>query len=231
MSNKSFINHTICPFCGSDAIQPVLAVKDHTVSRELFEVWHCDGCSNRFTQLAPDAASIAPYYQSAEYISHSDTNKGIVNRLYHIVRNYTLRSKKKLVRQVTGKQSGTLLDIGAGTGAFANAMQEAGWEITALEPDEAARQHAYRKYAVELQTPEALYQLPDNHYDVISLWHVLEHVHDLHGYLEKFFRILKPEGKLIIAVPNYTSYDATVYQQYWAAYDVPRHLYHFSPSG
>lgn len=231
MSDKNFINHTLCPFCQSAAIQPVLAVRDHTVSKELFEVWHCDGCSNRFTQLVPDVASIGPYYQSAAYISHSDTNKGLVNRLYHLVRNYTLRSKRKLIRRVTGKEKGLLLDVGAGIGAFAHTMREAGWEVTALEPDEKARQRAQEKYGLELQSPETLYQLPDAQYDAITLWHVLEHVHDLHGYLQVFARILKPGGKLIIAVPNYTSYDATVYQQYWAAYDVPRHLYHFSPAG
>ncbi len=231
MSDKNFINHTLCPFCQSAAIQPVLGVRDHTVSKELFEVWHCDGCANRFTQLVPDAASIGPYYQSAAYISHSDTNKGLINRLYHLVRNYTLHSKRKLIQRVTGKEKGLLLDVGAGIGAFTDAMREAGWEVTALEPDETARQRAKTKYGLELQPPETLYTLPDARYDAISLWHVLEHVHDLHGYLQTFSRILKPGGKLIIAVPNYTSYDATVYQQYWAAYDVPRHLYHFSPAG
>lgn len=231
MNNTNLINYTSCPCCGSTAISPVLAVKDHTVSHSFFEVWHCDGCANRFTQLVPDSTAIGPYYQSSAYVSHSDTDKGLINRLYHRVRNYTLRAKRKLIREVTGKQQGSLLDVGAGTGAFANAMQQAGWAVTGLEPDETARKNALQKYGLQLESPEVLYRLPDARYDVITMWHVLEHVHDLHGYLEKIAALLKPEGKLVIAVPNYTSYDATVYQQYWAAYDVPRHLYHFSPAG
>ncbi len=231
MNNKHFVTYTTCPCCHSEHIQPVLAVKDHTVSQEMFEVWHCDGCSNRFTQLVPDVASIGPYYQSADYISHSDTHNGLINRLYHLVRNYTLHSKRKLMSRVTGKRNGSLLDVGAGTGAFAHEMETAGWNITGLEPDAMARQNALNKYQLNLREPEALYELQAEQFDLITMWHVLEHVHDLHGYLEKFAQSLKPDGKLVIAVPNYTSHDAIVYQQYWAAYDVPRHLYHFSPEG
>jgi ubiquinone/menaquinone biosynthesis C-methylase UbiE len=145
------------------------------------------------------------------------------------VRNHTLKTKRQLLQQVTGKSTGALLDVGAGTGAFAHTMREAGWEITGLEPDETARQNAVRKYGLELRSPDELYQLPAAKFDAITLWHVLEHVHDLHGYLEKFYTLLKSGGKLVIAVPNYTSQDAKHYKGCWAAYDVPRHLYHFSP--
>lgn len=223
------ITYTNCPCCGSASIFPALSAKDYTVSNELFEIWHCDDCTARFTQRVPNAASIAPYYQSASYVSHSDTEKGLINRLYHLVRNFTLVSKRKLVQQVTGKETGSLLDVGAGTGAFSKAMQLAGWKLTALEPDETARQNAANKYGLTLQSPEKLFQLGAEQFDAITLWHVLEHVHDLHGYLLQFQKSLKTGGRLIIAVPNYTSYDAKVYGESWAAYDVPRHLYHFSP--
>lgn len=226
---SQLIHYTHCPACHSGEIYPALSAKDYTVSQEVFEIWQCEDCSLRFTQDVPDKSGIGPYYHSDAYVSHSDTQKGLVNRLYHQVRKHTLNTKRELIKKETGKHSGKLLDMGAGTGAFAHAMQQAGWEVTALEPEAAARETAQNKYGIRLLPPEQLNQLPAGEYDVITLWHVLEHVHDLHGYLEKFFRLLRPGGKLLIAVPNYTSYDAKKYGECWAAYDVPRHLYHFSP--
>jgi SAM-dependent methyltransferase len=223
------ITYQHCPVCNSQRLEFRLSAKDHTVSKELFEVWECSDCFARFTQHVPPASSIGKYYQSQDYISHSNTKKGIVNRLYHWVRTYTLASKKRLVRKLTRLKTGTLLDVGAGTGAFAATMQKAGWSVTALEPDETARLNAKQEYQLELASPEQLYQQPAEYFDAITMWHVLEHVHDLHGYINTFFRILKPQGTLIIAVPNYTSFDADAYGEHWAAYDVPRHLYHFSP--
>lgn len=226
----SKITYDNCACCGSNAIAKVLACRDHTVSKEVFEIWECSNCTFRFTQNVPDEANISPYYQSAEYVSHSDTKKGLINRAYHIVRKYTLQSKKTLVQKVTRLQSGNLLDVGAGTGAFANTMQQAGWKIIGLEPDPIARANALLNYHLKLNELNNLHQFESSTFDAITMWHVLEHVHDLHKYLETYERILKPGGRLVIAVPNYTSYDAAVYKNYWAAYDVPRHLYHFSPA-
>ncbi len=225
------ISLSLCPCCGSAAVFPALSAKDYTVSNEVFEIWHCDDCTNRFTQSVPDAGGIGVYYQSAAYVSHSDTQKGFINRLYHIVRKHTLSSKRKLLQKVTQKKTGSLLDVGAGTGAFVHTLQQAGWQITGLEPDDTARTNAAHKYGIQLLSPSLLNSLEASQFDAITLWHVLEHVHELHHYLERFHQLLKPGGRLIIAVPNYTSYDATHYKNCWAAYDVPRHLYHFSPKG
>ena len=218
-----------CPVCRSKNILPVLTVKDHTVSLEDFEVWECKHCTLRFTQSIPEAKDIARYYQSENYISHSDTNEGFINKMYHRVRRRTLLKKKSLVGKMTGKSRGTILDIGSGTGAFLHTMQLAGWDVTGLEPDTAARDRALKLYDLHLNLSEQLYSLPAGSFDAITLWHVLEHVHDLHGYINQINTVLKPGGKIFIAVPNYTSYDEEVYKEYWAAYDVPRHLYHFSP--
>lgn len=225
----SEINYDHCLCCGSAAVNKVFACKDHTVSNEYFEIWKCNTCTFRFTQNVPGEAAIGVYYQSSDYVSHSDTQKGIINRLYHYVRNITLNTKLNLIKKVTGVKKGILLDVGAGTGAFAFKMQQAGWNVTGLEPDEIARANAFKNYKLQLEESGGINSLPDNTFDAITLWHVLEHVHDLHGYLQKFFKTLKPGGRLVIAVPNHTSYDSNVYKQYWAAYDVPRHLYHFSP--
>ena len=224
------IHYTHCPACKATSIQQALTVKDYTVSQETFSVWHCTACTLRFTQDVPAASSIGKYYQSENYISHTNTSKGLVNRLYHIVRNYTLGAKKKLVQAVSGRSTGTLLDLGAGVGAFASYMRQQGWQVTGLEPDGETRKRAKEQNGIVLQDTEDLFKLPPAQFDVITMWHVLEHVHQLEAYLVQLKALLKPGGVLLIAVPNYTSHDAGFYQEYWAAYDVPRHLYHFSPA-
>jgi 2-polyprenyl-3-methyl-5-hydroxy-6-metoxy-1,4-benzoquinol methylase len=218
-----------CPACHRDAIAFQLKAKDFTVSGEVFEIWECDNCGLRFTQHIPSANSIGAYYRSENYISHSNTSKGLVNRLYHSVRAITLRQKARLLRNTTGLSTGTLLDIGAGTGAFAAFMRSEGWRVTALEPDESARSVAREQNNICLLSLNEFFSLPEASFDAITMWHVLEHVHALHEYMEQLKKLLSTNGRAFIAVPNYTSYDAAFYKEYWAAYDVPRHLYHFSP--
>ena len=226
MSN---IHYTNCPVCDSTGIKNVLSVKDHIVSGETFAIAECNSCSLRITQDAPDKASIAPYYRSEDYISHTNTSKGLINRLYQFVRKRTIQKKRKLVEKTSGLMKGTLLDVGSGTGVFVNEMKQAGWQVTGLEPDIEAKKIAWKLYDLELGDASNFFQLTTGSFDVITLWHVLEHVHDLAAYVQQLKSLLKENGKLIIAVPNYTSKDAALYKEYWAAYDVPRHLYHFSP--
>ena len=226
----SLIHYTNCPVCSTGPIHEAIRVKDHSVSGEEFSVWECSSCHFRFTQDVPDAQTIGPYYQSEEYISHTNTSRGLINRLYQAVRKRTLKSKRKLVQKQTGMGKGKLLDIGSGTGAFVHEMENAGWMVTGLEPDPGARQVAKQSFGVTLQDTSGFFALPESQFDAITLWHVLEHVHTLHEYMDQLKKLLKPGGRILIAVPNYTSGDAAAYQSYWAAYDVPRHLYHFSPA-
>jgi len=219
-----------CPICGSGSIDKKLAAEDYTVSHQSFEIWQCAACTLRFTQNIPDLLSVGSFYQSDAYISHTDTSEGLINKLYHAVRKRTLQRKLRLVEKATGIRKGQLLDIGAGTGAFVHTAQLNGWSVTGLEPDAGTRLRASDLYGITLQTTDTLFQLPADSFDAITLWHVLEHVHELHAYIEQIKKTLKKNGRLLLAVPNYTSYDAETYQQYWAAYDVPRHLYHFSPA-
>jgi len=227
--NSAIIHYQHCPACNSASIGPVLTVTDYSVSNEKFEIWECSSCKLRFTQDVPDQNSIGRYYQSPQYISHSNTKTGIVNKLYHLVRKFTLGQKKRLINNKTGLQKGKLLDIGAGAGTFAANMKNAGWSVTGLEPDATTRAKAIQNYGIELQPSDQLFQLIPQSYNAITMWHVLEHVHKLHDYLAEVKKLLKPGGVLFIAVPNYTSNDASRYQATWAAYDVPIHLYHFSP--
>ena len=222
------ITHSVCPICFSQAINYSLSAIDYTVSKQSFEIWECQNCTARFTQNIPSPSSVSKYYKSDQYISHSDTREGVVNKLYHRVRKITIRQKRKLIEKVSGTKTGKILDVGAGTGFFAQEMQKSGWEVLALEPDESAREKAAQSN-ITLKDLTELNSLQHGYFDVITLWHVIEHVHELHAYIDQFRKILKPSGNLIIAVPNFTSDDAKHYGIYWAAYDVPRHLYHFSP--
>jgi len=227
---NDLVHYTNCPVCDSSRLKTVFSIGDHSVSKESFLLVECDQCTLRITQDVPSADVIAPYYQSENYISHTNTNKGLVNQLYRQVRKITLHEKKKLIQKMTGLSTGKLLDMGSGTGAFAGYLKNAGWQVTGLEPDEGARKVAYQEFGVVLSDTSSFYELAPAQFDVITLWHVLEHVHDLKGYVQQLKKLLKPNGKLFIAVPNYTSEDALYYGAHWAAYDVPRHLYHFSPA-
>jgi 2-polyprenyl-3-methyl-5-hydroxy-6-metoxy-1,4-benzoquinol methylase len=223
------IHYQQCPVCGESTIQPALEARDYTVSQQVFPIWECTACTLRFTQDVPEAEHIGPFYQSETYISHSDTREGLVNKLYHRIRSITLKKKKDLIAAVSGKTAGSLLDIGCGTGAFLHTMKSAGWQVRGLEPDAGARAKAAELYGLSVAPVDQLFSLPSGSFDVITMWHVLEHVHELKAYIDQCKKLLVPGGTLVIAVPNYTSADASHYGPYWAAYDVPRHLYHFSP--
>jgi 2-polyprenyl-3-methyl-5-hydroxy-6-metoxy-1,4-benzoquinol methylase len=218
-----------CPACGNTLWHKGIQAKDYSISGEWFELRTCSVCGLRMTWPQPEAPEIGRYYASAAYISHSDTRTGLINKLYHSAREWMLKRKVKWVTLGSGKSSGKLLDVGAGTGHFAQYMQNHGWEVVALEPDSSARKVGAEKLQINILPLEELANQSPSTYDVITLWHVLEHVHDIGGYIDQFHSILKEDGTLIIAVPNYTSQDASHYGFKWAAYDVPRHLWHFSP--
>lgn len=219
-----------CPVCTSPAAGYVFDCKDHSISKEIFRLWQCKTCTHRFTFPVPAEAEIGRYYDAEHYISHSDTSEGIISKLYKTARKFTLSEKRRFVQRQTGLASGKLLEVGTGTGAFLNEMETSGWQTTGLEPDFNARQKAMKLYKLPVHEPSQLFELSAKSFDAITLWHVLEHVYDLPGYLRQFGKLLNSSGLLFIAVPNYTSHDAEHYKAFWAAYDVPRHLHHFSPA-
>ena len=219
-----------CPICGSNSLHKEFSAVDHLVSQECFDVWICGHCGFRFTQNVPDEQGIDKYYESADYISHSDTEKGLMNSLHHFARNMMLTAKAGHVTRATGLRQGWLLDIGSGTGYFAHLMTEWGWTVRALEKNSQARHFAQEHFGLKSDGDEAFNTLQDKSFDCITLWHVLEHLQHLNIMGDKFYRWLKDDGALLIAVPNNTSTDASHYGADWAAWDVPRHLWHFSPA-
>ena len=217
-----------CPICEGDTFRPFLTCTDYTVSKRDFNIVECTSCGFKLTNPVPDADAIGAYYQSEDYVSHSNTNKGLINSLYQMIRRRTIRQKGEKIIRHFGKKTGSILDYGAGTGTFLAHMKSIGWETVGLEPSPEARLVAEKEYQILLHPPEHLHHLPANSADVITLWHVLEHVHTLNETLARLTQILKNDGLMVIAVPNCTAYEAQVFGRHWAAYDVPRHLYHFS---
>ena len=216
-----------CPACGSNKYEKVLAASDYLVSGESFEIMECNDCSLRFTSPIPDSNEVVNYYESDKYISHTKRVTSIFDIVYKIVRKFTLRSKWKIVKRISQKQSGTLLDIGCGAGNFLRIMKQSGWNIKGVEVNEEVRKLA------EVNTNSIILNQTEffnstHKYDVITLWHSLEHLHELEQYLNTISLSLNANGVIVIAVPNYKSFDAEYFKQNWAAYDVPRHLYHFS---
>lgn len=214
-----------CPVCSETSFSLFLNLKDHMVSQEMFTIVRCDNCGFHFTNPIPNEENIGKYYQSEAYVSHSSTQKGFVNAVYNRVRKTTLKLKKDWVdRYADGK---SLLDIGCGTGHFSATMVKGGYNVVGLEPDPIARENAKALNNFEPLEQTELYSLKDETFDAITMWHVLEHVYELNKDIKEYNRVLKKNGVLFVAVPNLESYDAKHYKEFWAAYDVPRHLYHF----
>lgn len=216
-----------CPVCQKTEFRNRLVVEDYTVSHESFAIVQCAGCGFQFTNPRPTASEIGKYYESDAYVSHNSTAGGLVNQAYKLARVFTMRRKVKLLNKLAPRR-GKLLDYGCGTGHFLSAAKSAGWQVSGFEPNARARAEA----STRLEQPvgeEVLEALPAGSFDAITLWHVLEHVHTLNETLAQLVSLLKPDGVLLIAVPNVESLDAQHYREQWAAYDVPRHLYHFAP--
>ena len=217
-----------CPYSKSTKVVKLGECVDNTVSKKRFSIYKCLDNGLVFTWPRPLETEIGSYYEAEDYISHSDTSKGLFNSIYQNVRKFTLKSKVALIQRYTSSNS-RLLDIGCGIGAFLHEASNAGFDVTGVEPSMNARNLARDKYGLTVFDANYLIGIEDNSFDVVTMWHVLEHVYDLPGTLEFIERVLKTAGKAVIAVPNVNAFEAKMYGFEWAGYDVPRHLYHFSP--
>lgn len=215
-----------CPWCGSNKAQINLWLKDEFLTKKDFHICECLNCGLLYTMPRPSKEKIGAYYKSDEYYSHQENKKGFVPRLYEAIKKINLKHKFRLASR--DLPVGKLLDIGCGVGDFLHVAENKGWQCTGVEPSEEAREIARQRIKGDLLYSEDLEQLPDQSFDLITMWHVLEHVDDLKWQVAQLQRLIKPEGRIVIAVPNYRSYDGRFYNAYWAAYDVPRHLNHFN---
>jgi 2-polyprenyl-3-methyl-5-hydroxy-6-metoxy-1,4-benzoquinol methylase len=224
------IRHSVCPLCKSKDIASSLKCTDHLVSEEEFEIFKCSGCGFFFTQNYPEESKSVRYYESEEYISHSDSSKTVFDKMYQLARKIMLNRKKRIVKKVCGLSTGIILDIGSGTGHFLNSMKKAGWKTEGVEINIKAREYAGSIFNLDLLSPLEIQSLSDQSFDCITLWHVLEHFHEPFKYFQEIKRLLKLSGAVIVALPNIDSYDSKFYGTGWAAYDVPRHIWHFNPA-
>lgn len=204
-----------------------LTVKDHSVSGEEFQLMENITYGFLETLPQPKEENLSKYYQTEDYISHTDTKRNLFERAYHLVRNISLKRKLKLINSFDLEEK-KLLDIGCGTGDFLKTAKQDGWLSSGIEPNENARQIANLKTDNQVYDVKQLLNFEKHSFDVITLWHVLEHLPKLEEQITVLKNLLKEKGTLIIAVPNHNSFDANHYSKFWAAYDVPRHLWHFN---
>lgn len=216
-----------CPVCNKSDFTQFISCKDYTVSRETFIIQSCNSCGLKFTNPRPQGNLLSRYYESDEYVSHSKNTSGFINSVYYIVKNYSILKKIQLINRLAPK--GKILDYGCGTGDFLRACKVSGWDVAGVEPNHGARASAQTLLGTEIHPTIQHRNSQNENFNIITLWHVLEHISDLDHTVDLLLGTLKPGGILLIAVPNCNSYDAANYGKFWAAYDVPRHLYHFVP--
>lgn len=224
MDRDKLVRINNCPLCNGSEFKTFIKGKDFFLSGESFDIVSCSGCKFKFTNPVPKPDLLPGYYESDEYISHSQSQKGLQRRIYHVVRNYAIRSKISMIKRF--KPKGSLLDIGCGTGEFLKAIQKKDFFTIGIEPNLKARTTA--KELNKLTVVDKIDKLSSGaKFDVVTLWHVLEHINDINLIFHQIKNLLNEDGLLIVAVPNADSFDAKYYKEYWAAYDLPRHLYHF----
>jgi len=214
-----------CPWCDSEKTLIHLWVKDLFLTQEPFEIYECLKCGLLFTEPRPDDKNIGKYYQSEEYYSHQENKSGFIPKIYESVKGVNLKHKRNLATK--GLKVGKMLEIGCGVGDFLHEMEQKGWNCTGIEPSKEAKAIAQTRVKANILNPDELATLEDESFDLITMWHVLEHVDNLKEEVMHLQRLLKKGGRLVLALPNFKSADAEFYREYWAAYDVPRHLNHF----
>ena len=213
-----------CPSCGNKRFTLYLQTKDFFFSKESFQLSMCKNCSLVFTNPRPSKEDVYKYYLSENYISHSDKKFDITSIFYRWVRNIALTSKLKLINSLNAN-SKKILDFGCGTGHFLQKVHSNGWIAHGIEPNKTAIKNS--PSTIRHLIFESLNNIEEK-YNIISAWHVIEHIHELHETLKSLIKRLNDKGTLIIAVPNLSSFDSQYYGNHWAGLDAPRHLYHFS---
>jgi 2-polyprenyl-3-methyl-5-hydroxy-6-metoxy-1,4-benzoquinol methylase len=215
---------TVCPICSSTVFDDYIETSDFTTTAESFRIVKCSGCQFLITNPRPTNETISRYYLSEKYISHTGGRSTLIDRIYLAARRLTLDLKYQLLSDY--HQEGSVLDYGCGTGEFLHYLKQKNWTVQGVEPSDTARQKA--NGLLDQKVAPSLADIPTQEFQVITLWHVLEHIHELNETIQTLKKLLHKDGTIFIAVPNYESADAKRYEKHWAAYDVPRHLWHFS---
>lgn len=216
-----------CPVCSSNSFNKELALTDHFLSQEDFQIYKCATCGVLKTEPSPSPSEIGKYYETDDYLSHGDDQKGLFAKFYRLAKGYNLGWKGKLLMRL--KKDASFLDYGCGTGDLISHCQELGFSVRGAEPSSNAKSYLSPLVKDKVCTPEEELA-SDRTYDIISMWHVLEHIHEPRVILSSLKQKVNHNGHIVIALPNYESADAKYYGAQWAAWDVPRHLWHYNPS-
>lgn len=222
--NNNLVDIKNCPSCGKSNFSTYLKTKDFFFTQEGFSLSKCKKCQLVFTNPVPN--NLSKYYDTPDYLSHNTRDNGLMGILYSFLRKINIKNKYNLIKHYSGK--GSILDIGCGTGELLNYFNKNNWAVKGVEPNQTARKFAKQKYCIDIHGEESINSFKPESFDVISMWHVLEHVPDLHTRLIQISKLIKPEGTIFIALPNLDSPDSIKYGKFWSALDVPRHLYHFT---
>lgn len=225
MKHNTLKSRETCPVCGASSFSLYLEVKDEFLTNENFFISKCNNCSFLFTNPFPDDTIISDYYKSELYLSHPKSGFTVFGLIYNTIRALNIRSKFNTVTKDLVK--GHVLDIGCGSGDFLYHCKNRKWKVSGIEPNKDAREFASKKIDETIYGPDEQKMFNDKSFDLITLWHVLEHIENLDLQFEEIKRMIKENGRLVIALPNHRSYDAQKYGDKWAAWDVPRHLHHF----
>tara|TARA_B100001540_G_scaffold288736_1_gene284168 strand:- start:1761 stop:2654 length:894 start_codon:yes stop_codon:yes gene_type:complete len=219
-----------CPVCESKIFNFFIECKDHSTSKEIFKIVSCETCGFKFTNPRPEEKKIGKYYESENYISHTNKKSGFFNWLYQNIRKHTLSRKASLVLKLNKNKKINLLDFGCGTGDFLNQCKKLNMNVFGVEPSKKARNEALNSFKIKAEEKTDLKGYEKNLFDTITLWHVLEHLYPLEETIKNLHRTMKNDGHLLVAVPNISSWESAYYNSFWAAWDVPIHLWHFTPS-
>jgi len=222
----SYQSVTTCITCGDSDSQRVLEIEDHLVSHEIFHIEHCPTCNFRYISNPPPEDQAYRYYETDEYVEHSDSADGIVNTVYHYARRWMLRHKHGLLQ--SERRTKKLLDFGTGTGYFIKSMKDYGYDVSGVEISPKARSFCKASFDLDVRDPKEIFDedFPSG-YGYITFWHVLEHVYEPDKSLKRLGELLADDGMIVVALPNYTCAEESVYKTYWNGYDVPRHLWHW----
>ncbi len=219
-----------CPLCGASGQIPYAGCTDYTVSKEHYTLMRCPSCGMVYTLDPPSQDKMAQYDKLGLKLKLGDSPSGLIGKLYYRVRSYMLGRKAHIVESQSYRTAGTLLNYGAKTGFFSHRMERRGWKVISVEKYHEERQFSLEMFHHRMIDLNEMDKLRPGTFDVITLWHVFEHNPHPDKLLDRFYDLLRPGGILVMACPNICSTDAMHYGPYWAAYDVPRHLWHFSPT-